>query len=133
MIIWECECFWVARNLESETDQFRRFTAPDSLLILIRTHNLRELRWHKGFVPRGCSADAVPAISAAAGHRMFDIYKAAAAHNSIIVGGEDPNVGIGGYLTDGGHSLISAHYSLTAYSVFKLQIVISSENTEPLN
>ena len=118
MIIWECECFWVARNIESETDRFRRSTAPDSLSIW--THNLRELRWHEGFVPRKCSADAVLAISAAAGHRMFDIYKAAAAYNSIIVGGEDPNVGIGGYLIDGGHSLIFANYSLTAYSDFEL-------------
>ena len=38
---------------------------------------------------------------------MFEIYDAVAAHNFTVIGGEDPDIGLGGYLTGGGHSPIS--------------------------
>ena len=64
---------------------------------------------------------------------MFEIYDAAAAHNSIIVGGEDPDVGIGGYLTGGGHSPISGHYGLAADNILEFQVVNPSGDVEILN
>lgn len=108
-----------------------RSTAPNSLSIW--THNLRGLQWYGGFSAQGCGANAVPAITAAAGHRMFEIYDAAAVHNSMIVGGEDPDVGLGGYLTGGGHSLISGHYGLAADNILEFEVVTPAGDVVTLN
>ncbi|KAI9706663.1 MAG: hypothetical protein M1836_003672 [Candelina mexicana] len=112
-------------------DYLGRSIAPDSLSIW--THNLRGLQWYDSFVPTGCSAEAVRAIKAAAGQRMGEIYEAAAAHNSTIVGGEDPDVGIGGYVTGGGHSLISAQYGLAADNALEFDVVTPEGKVETLN
>ena len=64
---------------------------------------------------------------------MFEIYDAAAAHNSMIIGGEDPDVGLGGYITGGGHSLISAHYGLAADNVLEFSVVTPDGNIRTLN
>jgi hypothetical protein len=54
---------------------------------------------------------------------MRDIYARAAQHGRIVVGGMDPNVGIGGYITGGGHSPISGQYGLAADQVLEMEIV----------
>ncbi len=108
-----------------------RSTAPNSLSIW--THNLRGLQWHDRFIPQGCSVDGLPAITAAAGHRMFEIYDVAAVHNSMIVGGEDPDVGLGGYITGGGHSLISGHYGLAADNILEFEAVTPAGDIVMLN
>ena len=64
---------------------------------------------------------------------MGELYDTAAAHKSTIVGGEDPDVGIGGYFTGGGHSLISAHYGLAADNILEFQVVTPSGSIEMLN
>ncbi|KAI9775942.1 MAG: hypothetical protein M1835_005659 [Candelina submexicana] len=112
-------------------DYLGRSIAPDSLSIW--THNLRGLQWYDSFVPTGCSAEAIPAIKAAAGQRMGEIYEAAAAHDSTIVGGEDPDVGVGGYVTGGGHSLISAQYGLAADNALEIEVVTPQGKVETLN
>ncbi|KAI9715287.1 MAG: hypothetical protein M1812_006098 [Candelaria pacifica] len=112
-------------------DYLGRSTAPDSLSIW--THNLRGLQWFDSFVPTGCSAEAVPAIKVAAGQRMGEIYEAAAAHGSTVVGGEDPDVGLGGYITGGGHSLISAQYGLAADNILEFEVVTPEGKVETLN
>ena len=54
-----------------------RSIAPDSESIW--THNLRGLQWHDAFILNGCAVDGSPTITAAAGHRISEIYDAAAA------------------------------------------------------
>lgn len=54
---------------------------------------------------------------------MRDIYAKAAQHDRILVGGMDPNVGIGGYITGGGHSPISGQYGLAADQVLQMEMV----------
>ena len=54
---------------------------------------------------------------------MFEVYAVAANHNSTIIGGEDPDVGLGGYITGGGHSLISAQYGLAADNILEFEVV----------
>jgi FAD/FMN-containing dehydrogenase len=54
---------------------------------------------------------------------MRDIYAKAARHGRIVVGGMDPNVGIGGYITGGGHSPISGQYGLAADQVLEIEMV----------
>ncbi|KAL8683249.1 MAG: hypothetical protein Q9186_000751 [Xanthomendoza sp. 1 TL-2023] len=101
-------------------DFLGRSTAPNSLSIY--THNLRGLQWQDRFVPQGCPSPAHSALKVAAGHRMFEIYDAAATHDSMIIGGQDPDVGLGGYLTGGGHSPISGNYGLAADNVLECEI-----------
>jgi FAD/FMN-containing dehydrogenase len=45
---------------------------------------------------------------------MRDIYTEMAKHNRVVVGGFDANVGIGGFITAGGHSPISSAYGLAS-------------------
>ena len=91
------------------------------------------MQWHDNFIPKGCTANAIQAITAAAGHRMFEIYDAAAIHNAMIVGGEDPDVGLGGYLTGGGHSLISGHYGLAADNILEFEAITPAGDIVALN
>lgn len=76
---------------------------------------------HQLFVPREYSAGALPASTVAAGTRMFEIYDAAAPHNSMIVGTNDPDAGLGGYLTSGNRRPISGRYDLGADNVLDLR------------
>ena len=72
-------------------------------------------------------------MTIAAGHRMSEIYAAAAAQNAIIVGGDDAGVGLGGYLTGGGHSPISGQYGLAADNVLEMEVVTPSGDLVTLN
>ncbi|KAJ5161827.1 hypothetical protein N7492_007219 [Penicillium capsulatum] len=55
----------------------------------IWTHNLKGIKWHNSFVPRGAPADVggVPAATIQAGEQWFDVYQAAAKQGRLIVGG----------------------------------------------
>ena len=64
---------------------------------------------------------------------MFEIYDAAATRDWMIVGGEDPDVGLGGYLTGGGHSLISGHYGLAADNILEFEVVTPAGDILTLN
>lgn len=55
--------------------------------------------------------------------RFGEIYQAVAAYNLSIVGGADPNVGIGGWITAAGHSPISSVYGLGADQVLEMDVV----------
>ncbi|KAL8697120.1 MAG: hypothetical protein Q9201_007297 [Fulgogasparrea decipioides] len=90
-------------------------------------------QWESHFVANGCLAASTPAINVAAGHRMFEIYDAAAAHGSMIIGGEDPDVGLGGYLTGGGHSPISGAYGLAADNVLEFEVVTPAGDIKTIN
>ena len=54
---------------------------------------------------------------------MGEIYELAAAQNSMVIGGDDPDVGIGGYLTGGGHSPLGGQYGLGADNVLEFEVV----------
>lgn len=108
-----------------------RSTAPDSLSIW--THNLRGMTWNDTFAPAGCSFSPVNAITACAGHQMGDFYDLASSHQSTIVGGADPDVGLGGYITGGGHSPISAAYGLAADNALEFTVVTPSGSVETVN
>jgi FAD/FMN-containing dehydrogenase len=66
---------------------------------------------------------AIATVKIAAGMRMFEIYQRMAKENLTIVGGADPNVGIGGWTGGGGHSPVSALYGLGADQVVKMEVV----------
>lgn len=76
---------------------------------------------------------ARPAIKVAAGHRMFEVYDVAAAHGMTTIGGQDPDVGLGGHLTGGGHAPISGLYGLAADNVLEIKVVTPSGDIKTTN
>ncbi|KAM0598526.1 hypothetical protein ACHAPN_002189 [Verticillium nonalfalfae] len=60
---------------------------------------------------------------AGGGVQVYDAYLAAAKYNHTIVGGGGKSVGLGGYITGGGHSILSAKHGLAADQVLQAEIV----------
>lgn len=63
------------------------------------------------------------AITVGAGVPMIDINIAAAAQNLTIVSGGAATVGLGGYLSGGGHGAISHIFGLAADNVLEMEVV----------
>jgi FAD/FMN-containing dehydrogenase len=82
------------------------------------------LDFHDGFSPKGCdfSIDG-PAVTAAAGTQMLEIDYEAHLRNLTIVSGGAGTVGVGGYLTGGGHGALSSTYGLGADQVYEIEMV----------
>jgi FAD/FMN-containing dehydrogenase len=75
----------------------------------------------------------VAAVKIAAGMSWGEVYTVAAAHNLTVVGGADPSVGIGGWITAGGHSPISSVYGLGADQVLEMDIVTANGTRLTIN
>jgi FAD/FMN-containing dehydrogenase len=54
---------------------------------------------------------------------MLEIDEQAHLRNLTIVGGEAGTVGVGGYLTGGGHSALSSTYGLAADQILQMEVV----------
>jgi hypothetical protein len=79
------------------------------------------------FQPKGCNYHLnESSITVGAGVLMEEIHRAAAAHNLAVVGGMAQEIGIGGYLTGGGHNAISPTYGLGADGVLEMEVVTPS-------
>jgi FAD/FMN-containing dehydrogenase len=76
------------------------------------------------FKPKHCrkSVDTA-AITIAAGVPMLEIDEQANLRNLAIVSGGAGTVGVGGYLTGGGHGAISSTYGLGADQVVEIEMV----------
>lgn len=94
---------------------------------------MRGLEFHPSFRPQGCSTHYSSAITVAAGMQMRDLSPFAAAYNVTPVGGADPDVGVGGYLTGGGHSPISAQYGMASDQALEFEIVTPSGDILTVN
>ncbi|KAM0254637.1 hypothetical protein ACHAQJ_006606 [Trichoderma viride] len=104
-------------------DYLGRSNSPGSLSIW--THHLNSITYNKnqfrlhgsGKIIRGNS------ITVGGGSEMYDIYVAADKYNQVVVGGGGKTVGIGGYITGGGHSILAPQYGLAADNVWEMEIV----------
>ena len=96
-----------------------RSTAPG---LSIWTNHIRGITWTAKFHPKSSHEVGESAMTIRSGERMRDIYEVAKRLNVTIVGGADPNVGLGGYLTGGGHSPISGKFGLVVDNVLELEI-----------
>jgi FAD/FMN-containing dehydrogenase len=93
----------------------------------IWTRNIRGIDFQNAFQPLGCrSCSPIPAAKIAAGEEWGDIYAAAYLHNLTFVGGTGDSIGIGGYLTGGGHSPLSAFHGLAADQIVEIEVVTAS-------
>lgn len=104
-------------------DYIGRSIAPGALSIW--THHLNGILIHKDeFTLDGCDVTIEgPAVTIGAGAQMWDVYSATDAINQTIVGGGGKSVGIGGYITGGGHSILSPRYGLAADQVLQMEMV----------
>ncbi|KAK7408473.1 hypothetical protein QQX98_009340 [Neonectria punicea] len=104
-------------------DYMGRSIAPGGLSIW--THHLNSIRHHVGpFKLDGCDT-SIPgnAVTVGVGAQMYDIYSATDAFNETIVGGGGKSVGIGGYVTGGGHSILAPRFGLAADQVLQMEMV----------
>ncbi|KAK0655897.1 hypothetical protein B0T16DRAFT_315247 [Cercophora newfieldiana] len=107
-------------------DYVGRSSAPNSLSIW--THYLKkELTFHDSFRPKNCDVEIEgTAVTAGAGAEMIELYAALDTRNQTIVGGGGKTVSLGGYVTGGGHSLLSARYGMAADQVLEVELVTPS-------
>ncbi|ODA76962.1 hypothetical protein RJ55_07479 [Drechmeria coniospora] len=104
-------------------DDNGRSIAPGALSIW--THHMKEIEYHASEFRLAGSGRCIQgsAVTVGAGNQMYDIYVATARYNKTIVGGGGKSVGVGGYLSGGGHSILGARYGLGADNVLEMQLV----------
>ncbi|KAL1841735.1 hypothetical protein VTJ49DRAFT_6649 [Mycothermus thermophilus] len=109
-------------------DFIGRSVAPNSLSIW--TRHLSSVKPHASFRPRGCSAGKGPgsttAVTVGGGTPMWDIYSGLDALNLTTVGGGAKSVSVGGYMTGGGHGILSSRYGLAADQVLEVELVTAN-------
>ncbi|GLB04246.1 hypothetical protein AtubIFM57258_009962 [Aspergillus tubingensis] len=87
------------------------------------TRKLQNLSYSPAFVPDGCQA-SYNAITAGAGVNFDEAYEFAHQNNVTILGGYSPTVGLsGGWVMNGGHSVLSPVYGLGVDRVVQFKVV----------
>ena len=96
--------------------------APDSLLIWTRA--MDEIVLHDGFVPQGCSAPPLPAVSVGAGAIWLHVYDAVTTKaGRYVQGGGCTTVGVAGLVQSGGFGSFSKNYGTAAASLLEAEVV----------
>ncbi|KAK0729871.1 hypothetical protein B0H67DRAFT_13871 [Lasiosphaeris hirsuta] len=103
-------------------DFLGRSVAPNSLSIWV--HHLKGIQSHDSFQPKHCpSIINTTAVTVGGGTQMIDLYTTLDEIGQTVVGGGGKTVSVGGYVTGGGHGLLSARYGLAADQVLEAEIV----------
>ncbi|KAK1585369.1 FAD binding domain-containing protein [Colletotrichum navitas] len=104
-------------------DYLGRSIAPGALSIWV--HHMQDVEYHPGeFKLAGSDVTiAGDAVSAGGGTEMYKLYRAAAEHGRVVVGGTAKSVSVGGYVTGGGHSLLAPRFGLAADNVLQMEVV----------
>ncbi|KAL4874763.1 hypothetical protein BJY04DRAFT_233302 [Aspergillus karnatakaensis] len=105
-------------------DYTGRSSGQDALGLWV--HNIQPPIEHKqDFIPDGCNEPVGDVISFGAGQQFAGIYEFAREHNYRVVGGTSNTVGAaGGWITGGGHSLLSNELGLGVDNVQQLKAVL---------
>ena len=97
-------------------------SAPDSLLIWTRAMNHVEI--HDAFVPNGCDATPVPAVTAGAGCVWIDLYHAVTSEaGRYVQGGGCADVGVAGLVQSGGFGSFSKGFGSAASGLLEAEVV----------
>ncbi|KAF2795411.1 FAD binding domain-containing protein [Melanomma pulvis-pyrius CBS 109.77] len=90
----------------------------------IWTHNFRGISYIPSFQPTSCPINGTQAAARiAAGHTGVEVQSEMADHDAIIVTGANPDVGLIGWLTGGGHGTLSSTYGMGADNLLEATIV----------
>ena len=68
-----------------------------------------------------------------AGERMNAIYQFAVGNKLTMIGGADPHVGIGGWISGGGHGPITGKYGMGADQVVEMEVVTADGERRTVN
>lgn len=88
----------------------------------IWTHRIRGLEVTRDD-PLAVRYGGIASVKISAGMQWGEVYREMVRQNLTVVGGADPNVGVGGWILNGGHSPVSAVYGLGADQVLSLDVV----------
>lgn len=90
----------------------------------IWTHHFRGIEYIEDFKPSSCPiTEKTTAVRAAAGHTGIEVQAELAKYGRIIVTGANPDVGLVGWLTAGGHGTLSQTYGMGADHLLEARIV----------
>ncbi|KAI6361597.1 hypothetical protein MCOR25_006437 [Pyricularia grisea] len=120
-------------------DYLGRSNAPFSLSIWV--HHMKSIQIHEqgSFQPKNCpSADLTHLrhdviVTFGAGIEMAEAYHFTATMNRTIVGGNGPTVALGGFITGGGHSILSPKHGLAVDQVLEMEMVDANGRLLTLN
>ncbi|CEJ93005.1 hypothetical protein VHEMI08625 [[Torrubiella] hemipterigena] len=105
-------------------------SSPSSLVLW--TQHLKKMEHHDSFVLDGCDSNepVQRAITTGAGVSCGEVYKFAEQNSAMIVCGYSPSVGIsGGWVQNGGHSIVSNVYGLGVDRVLQFKVVTPDGKT----
>jgi FAD/FMN-containing dehydrogenase len=107
-------------------DYLGRSVAPGSLSIWV--HYLDSIEYHeKNFQLAGSNTViSGDAVTAGGGTSMYALYVATGQRGTAVVGGASRTVSVGGYISGGGHGLLSADFGLAADTVLQMEVVTPS-------
>lgn len=104
-------------------DYLGRSTAPKALSLW--THNYQPpITLANDFIPEGCSDPVGKVITFGAGQQIEGIYKFAEANSVTVVGGSGATVGAAGWISGGGHGLLSPVLGLGVDNVQQFKVVL---------
>ncbi|PYH88394.1 FAD-binding domain-containing protein [Aspergillus ellipticus CBS 707.79] len=101
-----------------------RSSAPDSLALWTHLYQ-PPIQLHKNYIPAGCSSPVGDVVTFGAGQQFQGIYEFAQERNYRVVGGTSNSVGAaGGWITGGGHSILTNELGLGVDNVQQLKAVL---------
>ncbi|KAL8819539.1 MAG: hypothetical protein Q9191_007715 [Dirinaria sp. TL-2023a] len=114
-------------------DYLGRSTAPHSLALWM--HNLQPpIKLAEKFVPEGCKDAVGKVVTFGAGQQWGGIYKFADAKNVTVLGGSSATVGAaGGWITGGGHGMLSPVFGLGVDNVQQFKVVLPNGTSVTAN
>lgn len=87
-------------------------------------HHLRGIQTLDTFRPAGCGLTIDhTAVTVGGGMQMEELYSTLDSIGQAVVGGGAKSVSVGGYISGGGHSLLSSTHGLAADQVLEIEAV----------
>jgi hypothetical protein len=103
----------------------------------IWTNRLLGLEYIEDFKPTSCAIDGkIRAVRVAAGHTGIEVQTAMAKHNMLAITGANPDVGLVGWLTGGGHGFVTQTYGMGTDNLLEATVVTPNGDillTNPCN
>lgn len=89
----------------------------------IWTRNFRQLEREASWKVPGDGNNTEDVIIAGSGHGWGDVLEFALAQGRVVTTGQDPSVGLGGYIQGGGHGPLASTHGLAAQQVLQVRVV----------
>lgn len=110
-----------------------RYTAPGSLSIW--THHMKSIAYHADSFTLDKSGRSFQGhhMTVGAGCQLNELQQKAHKHGQVFPGGNSKTVGIAGFVSGGGHSILSPHFGLAADNVRQMEVVTPSGEVLTVN